>query len=272
MKKTKSKKKIFILDTNVILHDNQCIYKFENNDVVIPITVIEELDNFKTGNRTINFQAREFVRTLDTLSNNIMLDKGIKIGKGLGNISIHLEKDFHPDLLSAFNPNKPDHKILNIAYCLAEKHPSKNIILVSKDANLRMKARSVKINAQDFTSDHVKDITTLYKGYKYEENIDATVIDQMYNVPFEIEFEKTKIESPVIPNQFFILRSANKSALATYNKQNDTICHVEKRPAYGIVPRNAEQTFALDALLNPDIRLVTLSGKAGTGKTCYSIK
>lgn len=271
MKKTKSKKKIFILDTNVILHDNQCIYKFENNDVVIPITVIEELDNFKTGNRTINFQAREFVRTLDTLSNNIMLDKGIKIGKGLGNISIHLEKDFHPDLLSAFNPNKPDHKILNIAYCLAEKHPSKNIILVSKDANLRMKARSVKINAQDFTSDHVKDITTLYKGYKYEENIDATVIDQMYNVPFEIEFEKTKIESPVIPNQFFILRSANKSALATYNKQNDTICHVEKRPAYGIVPRNAEQTFALDALLNPDIRLVTLSGKAGTGKTLLAL-
>jgi len=265
------KKKIFVLDTNVILHDSSCINQFKDNDVVIPITVLEELDQFKTGNQTINFHAREFVRALDSLREKKLFENGIQIGSNLGRISIKLETEFHDDIKINFPKGKADHHILNIAYCLAKEEKSKDIILVTKDVNLRMKAKAIGIQAEDYTTDHVKDISELYKGHRLIENVSDDVIDRMYSQPHEVEMDQLLEAQNVEPNESLIIKNSKKSALAIYDPFIKMIKHVEKRSAYSIVPRNAEQTFAINILLNPQIRLVTLSGKAGTGKTLLAL-
>ena len=264
-------KKIFVLDTNVILHDSSCIHQFQENDVVIPITVLEELDQFKKGNETLNYHAREFLRTLDSLSGDKLFDGGVKIGSKLGKITIKLEQPFHEDLVMNFKIESPDHHILNTAYHLSKTNPRKQVILVTKDVNFRMKAKSLGLMAQDYKSDHVKDISTLYKGLRILENVDAELIDAMYKIPFEIDATQLQPQKPLTTNEFIILRHGQKSALAVNDRFTDKIRRVDKNPVYGIKPRNAEQTFALNALLNNDIKLVTLSGKAGTGKTLLAL-
>lgn len=264
-------KKIFVIDTNVILHDSSCIYHFQENDIVLPIPVLEELDQFKKGNDTINFHARAFVRTLDALSGDKLFDGGMTIGPGLGNISIRLEKEFHPDLALNFSNKKPDDHILNIAYHLKREEPKRQVILVSKDVNLRMKAKSLGLPAEDYTSDHVKSVSELYIGHRIEQNIPENVIDRMYSLPFEVPANEFSVTKPLVPNEYLILRGSNKSALARYEPNAEKIIRVDKFPVYGIKPRNAEQTFALNALLDPAIQLVTISGKAGTGKTLLAL-
>ncbi len=264
-------KKIFVLDTNVILHDSSCIHQFQENDVVIPITVLEELDQFKKGNETLNYHAREFLRTLDSLSGDKLFDGGVKIGKKLGKITIKLEQPFHEDLVINFKIESPDHHILNTAYHLSKVNPGKQVILVTKDVNFRMKAKSVGLMAQDYKSDHVKDISTLYKGLRVLEDVDDELIDAMYKIPFEIATTQLQPKQPLTANEFIILRHGQKSALAVNDRFTDKIRRVDKTPVYGITPRNAEQTFALNALLNNEIKLVTLSGKAGTGKTLLAL-
>ena len=128
-----SKQKIFVLDTNVILHDSSCIYQFRVNDIVLPITVLEELDQFKKGNEIIHVHAREFVRTLDALSGDKLFDGGIPIGPGLGKIRIQLDKQFHPDLAQNFPPSNPDHHVFNVAYSLVKEQPGRQVIMVSKE-------------------------------------------------------------------------------------------------------------------------------------------
>ncbi|MEW6060432.1 MAG: PIN domain-containing protein, partial [Bacteroidota bacterium] len=147
------KKKMFVLDTNVVLHDSSCIYQFKEHDVVIPVTLLEELDAFKKGNESINFHAREFARNVDAMSGDHIFNGGVKIGDGLGKITVRLEQHFHKDLQSIFNPDNPDHQILNCAYCLWKENTSREVILVSKDVNLRMKAKAVGIPAQDYKND-----------------------------------------------------------------------------------------------------------------------
>lgn len=268
---TAHKKKFFVLDTNVILHDSSCIYQFRENDVIIPITVLEELDQFKKGNETLNYHAREFVRSLDLLSGDNLFEKGIKIAPNCGNILIKLEKEFHKDLLYSFNSQKEDDRILNIAYILSKEKHSKQVILVSKDVNLRMKAKSIGLLAQDYKTDHVKDITTLYTGYRIEEDISEQILEQLYSESSEIDTSKLPLKQPLLPNEFLIMRNNKKSVLGTYNPYTKKIKRLDKVAAYGIVPRNAEQTFALNALMNTDIRLVSISGKAGTGKTLLAL-
>ncbi len=267
----KRKKKLFVLDTNVILHDSSCIYNFEENDIVIPITVLEELDQFKKGNSSLNYHAREFLRNLDGLSGDQMFETGVEIGDGHGKIMIKLEQEFHPDLKLNFSPQKPDHHILNICYHLSKKTPSKQVILVSKDVNLRMKAKAVDLMAQDYTTDHVKDVSALYEGLRVEEKISSALIDQMYQKPYEIDPASLDLKTGLMPNEFLILKNGRKSALGVYDPSLEKIRRVDKRTVYGITPRNAEQIFALDALLNRDIKLVSLSGKAGTGKTLLTL-
>ena len=155
-------RKIFVLDTNVALHDSKCIYQFQEHDVVIPITVIEELDNFKKGKESLNHNAREFLRAIDGLSGEPLFDRGVKIGEGLGRLMVKVGQEFHPDLKLSFGERTPDHEILNIAYRLARKNVKVQVILVTKDVNLRMKAKAVGLTAQDYRNDHVKDISTLY--------------------------------------------------------------------------------------------------------------
>jgi len=263
--------KKYVLDTNVILHDSGCIYKFQEHDIIIPITVLEELDHFKKGNESLNYHAREFLRSLDELSGDKLLNGGVNIGIKQGNISIKLEQEFHSDLMSNFDSEKRDHRILNIAYTIFKECLNQHVILVTKDVNLRMKAKSIGIMSEDYRSDHVKDISALYKGHRVEEHQNEGVIDALYQAPYEIESSQVSMSEQVSPNEFIIMRNAKKSALATYNPFTKKYQRVDKKKVYGIIPRNAEQTFALNALLNDNIRLVTLSGKAGTGKTLLTL-
>jgi len=263
-------KKTFILDTNVILHDSHSIFHFEDNDVVIPITVIEEVDYFKKGHEQVNYHAREFIRQLDSFPGEKLVNDGVPLGEGLGKISIMTNYTDVPEVTAAFVEQKPDHRILSAALTLEKQHPESQVILVSKDVNMRLKAKSLGLNSQDYYTDKIQDIEKLYTGVRVINNFDPELIDRLYQAPHEISAPETEIENPV-PNEYFILRNDRKSVLGYYNPRMQTVQHVETLSAYGIKPRNAEQTFSLHALLNPKIELVTLSGKAGTGKTLLAL-
>jgi PhoH-like ATPase len=265
------KKKLFVLDTNVLLHDSSCIYQFDEHDIAIPITVLEELDQFKKGNGSLNYHAREILRALDALIEDRLFNGGVLIGPGKGRLSIKLDREFSREFALNFSHGSPDHHILNIAFALAEEQPSREVILVTKDVNMRMKAKSIGLFAEDYTTDHVKDPSALYRGYRIEEAVPDMAVQAMYSPRPEVDIEAVNVKDPLTPNEYVIMRSGKKSALGVYNALTEKVRHVEKVPAYGIVPRNAEQTFALDALLNDDVQLVSLSGKAGTGKTLLAL-
>ncbi|MBN2704037.1 MAG: PhoH family protein [Pontiellaceae bacterium] len=264
-------KKTFILDTNVILHDSSCINQFGEHNIVLPITVIEELDNFKKGNDSLNFHAREFARKLDSLSGDKLFNGGLPIGPGQGRISIRLDSEFALELQGSFSPKKPDHRILNTAFQIAKEQPEQVVCLVTKDVNLRMKAKAVGLLAQDYKNDQVQDVHQLYTGTRTEEYVDSALINLMYTPPYEFPAGELSLQHPLQPNEYLILRGDHKSALAVFDDEAKLIKHVDKVPAFGITPRNAEQTYALDAILNDQIRLVTLTGKAGTGKTLLAL-
>ncbi|MFC2137120.1 PhoH family protein [Bacteroidota bacterium] len=265
------KKKVFILDTNVLLHDYQCIYNFENNDIVIPIVVLEELDKFKKGNDLINFHAREFTRELDKLSGNSLFNGGISLGKGKGNLSIETGKPYSIEILESFPENTPDHRILAISDHVKKKYTDRPVSLITKDINLRMKAKSLGINAQDYENDKVSNIDEIYKGINIQENLNHELISSLYDNAEGVPLKNFQFKDKPSDHQYYILKSNKSSALAHYNPFDDTIDRVEKKKAYGIEPRNAEQTFSLDALTRPEIQLITLTGKAGTGKTLLAL-
>lgn len=271
MAKRKSKqKKIFVLDTSVILYNHDAINSFEDNDVAIPITVLEELDNFKKGNDTINFEAREFIRIMDRLSGKFTLQNWISLnGAEKGRFKVIINEQSEMDARKIFGENKPDHRILNAALVLIEENPDKKIILVTKDINLRIKAKSLSIPAEDFETGKIKDVDSLYSGKSVIEDVDKAVIDKIYNEGF-CSLKDIGV-ADTIPNHYFILKNNRTSALAFYNPVTKLIERVEKRPAYKIMPRNAEQVFALHAILNSEVKLVTLQGVAGTGKTLLAL-
>jgi PhoH-like ATPase len=266
-----SKKKIFVLDTNVLLHDYHCIYNFQENNVIIPITVLEELDHFKKGNDIINYHAREFTRELDKLSGDTLFNGGVSLGKGLGKLSIETGKPFTGLIQASFPDNTPDHRILAIAEHVFRNNPDKNVIFISKDINLRMKAKSIGIMAQDYENDKVRNIDEIYKSVSTIDNMDDRLIMKMYDNPDGIQAADFKLPVAPVANQYFIFKGGNSSALAHYDPKTGMINRVIKQKTYGIEPRNAEQTFALDALLRDEVQLVTLTGKAGTGKTLLAL-
>jgi PhoH-like ATPase len=266
---TKKTTKLFVLDTNVLLHDYTCIYNFQENDIVIPIVTLEELDHFKKGNEMINFHAREFTRELDKIAGDNLFNGGISLGKGHGKLRIETGKPFTPEMEQSFAEKSPDHRILAIAHYLQRVNPKRSVILVSKDINLRMKAKSLGLVAQDYLSDKVKDLDTLKKDIETLEGVGDSVIQKLYD-NFE-GFDPKEIKVKPYPNQYFIIKGGKSSALGHFNPATNTIGRVEKVRAYGIDPRNSEQTFSLDALLRPDIQLVALTGKAGTGKTLLAL-
>ena len=268
---SKKKNKLFVLDTNVILHDSTCIHHFQDNDVAIPITVLEELDNFKRGNEQINYHARDFLRDLDEITGDNLFKKGVSLGNKLGKIRVVVNQSWDKELLEVFREDIPDVRILNTALRLNKQEPNTIIVLVTKDTNLRMKAKAMGILAQDYTTDKIESVDKIYTGRRLIEDISSKSIDTLFKKPFEIESSKLPEVMSPIPNENFVLRNGTKSALATYNSFDDQFIRVDKTPAYGIVPRNSEQAFALAALTNPKIQLVTLSGKAGTGKTLLAL-
>jgi PhoH-like ATPase len=263
--------KCFVIDTNVILHDSSCIYSFDEHDVIVPITVIEELDSFKKGSGPLNYQARNFIRNLDTMAGDKLFDGGVRIGPGHGTIRLRLEDPPHPDLAKSFSYQKADHHILNTAYCLAHETPGRQVILVTKDTNLRMKAKAVGLKAEDYTTDHVKDVSSLYRGHRRVEAVPSATINALYTSPHEVPIADVDPPEALRPNEYLILRNGKRSALGVFNAAAGSVRHVEKQVAYGIVPRNAEQIFALHALTDPGTPLVSLTGKAGTGKTLLAL-
>lgn len=263
--------KLFVLDTNVFLHDSSCIHHFEENDIAVPITVLEELDHFKRGNELINFHARDFLRDLDNLTGDILFVEGVSLGKNHGRIRVVVNQTWDPDMKKVFREDTPDTRILNTAYCLSKSEPDRSVILVSKDTNLRMKAKALGLAAQDYTTDKVESLEKIYTGMRTVENLPTDTIDALFQKPFQLEASNIQeVETP-IPNENFILRNNHKSALVTYDGFDDYFVRIDKKTAYGITPRNAEQSFAIKALTNPRIQLVTLSGKAGTGKTLLAL-
>ena len=265
-----STKKNFILDTNVILHDYDAINNFEENDIYIPFIVLEELDKFKKGNEQINFNARAFVRELDLISDDQMFTKGVDLGVGKGNLFVVNASPDNKKITDAFPEKSPDNRILSVVSEIGEKKPGVKTILVTKDINLRMKARSLGLLAEDYINDKVTDIDIFEIGELVFEGIDPDLIDKIY-AQNSVDIDEFNLDTQLNPNQCFILKSDRNSVLARFNPFTQKIKKVEKEANFGIHARNAEQTFAFEILNDPDIKLVGLTGKAGTGKTLLAL-
>ena len=264
------KNKVFVLDTNVILHDHKSIYNFKDNDVVLPIVVLEELDKFKKGNDPINFQAREFVRELDKLTGEKLFKEGISLGEKMGKLFVVTGKPFPHEMIDSLYEKSPDHRILAIAASVSKDNPDRKTVLVSKDINLRLKAKSIGLLAEDYETDKVKDIEVFYDGILVLEDFDVPTLQYLFqhNV---MPIDKFPYKDAFPANQCFVLKNGTMSVLAYYNPFLMQVERVEKQPCFGIDPRNAEQTFSLKALLDPNIKLISLTGKAGTGKTLLAL-
>ena len=264
------KKKVFVLDTSVLLHDHQAITNFGKWNVAIPITVLEELDRFKVGNDTKNFSAREVIRFIDKMSITESLQNWISLGKDRGSFRIVLESN--PREVNAeyiYSVGKNDHKIINAALYLKETEPENDVTLVTKDINLRIKAKALGIPAEDYETGKVENSELDMSSSNVLENVDSEVIRQIFTKG-RID-ENGILGTNKISNGYYILRNGKSSSLAVYNQWTDQIERIEKEFVYGIKPKNAEQAFALNALMNEKIKLVALQGVAGTGKTLLAL-
>ncbi|MDH6303790.1 PhoH-like ATPase [Parabacteroides sp. PF5-5] len=271
-KKKKGAKKNFVLDTNVILHDYKCLENFQENDIFLPIVVLEELDKFKRGSEQINYNAREFVRELDLLTSNDLFVKGAPLGQGLGTLRVVTGSEYPQEIALSFPEKTADHRIIACAWTVSRQHPDMTTIFVTKDVNLRMKARSLGIEVEDYINDKVVDVDLFEREHPTYEDIDPDVIDQLYASTDGVDPEQIdNIKTIIQPNDCFILKSVRASVLARYNPFTGKVHRVEKSNNYGIQPRNAEQTFAFEVLNDPEIKLVGLTGKAGTGKTLLAL-
>lgn len=270
-RKPKSQKKIYVLDTSVIIHDHNSIMNFEDNDIAIPITVLEELDNFKKGHDTKNFEAREFTRMIDKLSSKHKLDDWIPLGKHKKSKFkiIFSSEEISRNAEKIFDDRKGDHKILNAALALQEAEKETKVVLVTKDINLRIKAKALSLNAEDYNTGKIQDTSDLYLGKSKVEHLESKTIKEIYEKDFLEDY--TFLKEGAQNNHFYILKNGKASSLAFYNPVEDRLDRVEKLNAYGIVPRNAEQAFAIHAILNPNIKLLTVQGVAGTGKTLLAL-
>ncbi len=266
-----AERKIFVLDTSVIIYDHTAMRNFAEHDVVIPITVLEELDNFKKGNDSKNFSAREFTRYIDNLSGKNTLQNWTAInGPTRGNFKIEMHTSSKVNAEKIFDERKADHRILNTALYTMENNPGRKVILVTKDINLRIKAKSLNLVAEDYETGKIKTIEELYTGNSQNIKASTEQIAAIYNkgnCPAKPVLKK----DGALANQYYILKNGSQSVLARYNKENESMDRVVKSSAFGVIPKNAEQTFALDAIMNPDIKLVTIQGVAGTGKTLLSL-
>lgn len=264
-------KKNFVLDTNVILHDYKCIENFQENDIYLPIVVLEELDRFKKGSEQINYNAREFVRELDLITTNDLFTKGASLGPNLGMLHVVTGDPYQDAVAKAFSEKTADHRILSCTLFVAQQYPDMQTILVTKDVNLRMKARSLGIKVEDYITDKVTNVDIFECSQETYEGIDPELIDRIYANPAGIDADELDLSAKLSANDCFILKSERNSVLARFNPFSHKIKRVDKSTNYGIQPRNAEQSFAFEVLNDPEIKLVALTGKAGTGKTLLAL-
>ncbi len=265
----KRTKKIFVLDTSVLLFDHNAISSFQEHDVAIPITVLEEVDRFKKGNDVINFEAREFIRQLDEIAQSAMLHDWIPLPGTRGKLKILMQEHSEPDANKVFGETKADHKIINAAICLSQERPDCRVVLVTKDINLRLKAKSLNVQAEDFLTGKVKNIEDLYRGMTEVEGVSQRAIDKIYAQGFGLA-KDLKVKTP-IANHYYLLRNGEQSLMAWYNADAKRLERIQKEPVYGIKPRNVEQAFAIHAVMNPQVKLVSIQGIAGTGKTLVAL-
>jgi PhoH-like ATPase len=262
-------KKNFVLDTNVLLHDPKALFGFEDNDVVVPIYVIEEIDNFKRDLSTLGRNARQVSRYLDEFRQQGKLKDGVSLGEGKGLIRVLMAERHVPGLQDS---KTTDDKILAVALWLLEAEKAKPTIFLTKDTNLRIRADALGLHADDYDVEGVA-IDEVWSGIA-EVEVETALVDEFYaqgSVPAPTEGE------PPPPNAFVVLRdkaNPQHSAVGKYSASRQAFVQLIKSPkegVWGIRGRNKEQSFALDLLLNDEVRLVTMVGKAGTGKTLLAI-
>tara|TARA_Y100000310_G_scaffold168032_2_gene168068 strand:- start:203 stop:1522 length:1320 start_codon:yes stop_codon:yes gene_type:complete len=266
-----SRKKIYVLDTSVYLTNADCIYTFKNNDILVPLKVFEEVDKHKKRQDAVGAQARKIIRIWDDLRQKGSIHKGVRIDKGLGVIrSVSAGDISQKDLPSDLDIKIPDHLIIATALKL-QNETDKKVILVSRDVNMRVIADAIGLPSEDFQSNQVVDNSNnIYSGYSAV-LVDDQVVDQFY------EKKEVFLEQPdLVHNQYIMLVSnANekKTALARYINAATPLQHLHspKKGIWGIKPRNKEQFFLMDALMNPKIEIVTAIGKAGSGKTVVAL-
>jgi len=279
-------KKIFVLDTNIILHDHKAIRHFQDNNLVIPVAVIEELDKFKKGNDALAFNSRKFIRELDNITYGKQFGKdGLPIGKNLGLIKIEPNHPFPDEMKDLFRDDIQDHRILATAMWVRDNHPETFVALVTKDINLRMKAKAAGMEVQDYLTDKLDEDKL---DYTRKEVIDATLpADTLQKLAFgpdgaiapsELPSELIGGSSSPKANQLYRFNwpggksgSGETVVPARYDSDRHSVVLVRAKEAYGIRPRNLEQRFALEACLNQKIPLVSLTGGAGTGKTLLAL-
>ena len=264
--------KNYILDTNVLLHDPNSLLSFEENSVLIPIEVIEEIDRFKRESTELGQNARAVSRMLDSFRGEGSLSEGVKLPTG-GKLKIVFQKNGNGHIngdSGVFNPNTVDNRILSLAASIQKAQPRNETILVSKDINLRIKADALGLEAEDYETDRVF-IKDLYTGM-----LELTMPSQQiasFRSNSELEVNGGK---KYFPNEYCALideTNPKKTALAKIDASGEKLVPIIdcREGVWGIKPRNREQHFALDALLDDRIKLVTLMGKAGTGKTLLAM-
>ena len=265
--------KIFILDTNIILHDHNAIRCFQENDLVIPIAVIEELDKFKKGNDALSYNARAFMRDINKLTDKKEFGpEGISLGKKLGNIKIEPNHPFAPEFADLFRDDTQDHRILSTAMWVRDQNPGRFVALVTKDINLRLKAKAAGMPAQDYLKGRVEDeaLYDLEREVVFAD-VDPKLVQQLAYGPDNSLKWKEVVDKEPKPNQLYKFDLGGSVICGRYDAKRGKIVLVRSKEAYGIRPRNDEQRFAMDACLNPDIPLVSLTGGAGTGKTLIAL-
>ncbi len=261
--------KIFVLDTNVLVHDPRSIFKFQDNEVVIPIMVLEELDSLKTRQDGAGQDARVAMRFLDEIKNKGEIFDGVKVNDDGGKLRIELKYHDCKTMPVSFDPTKADNKILSVASGLKNsKEAGGPVIMVSKDINVRVKAESLGIKAEDYESDKV-DVHELFRGF------DVVYVSKETIETFYREGRLQLPDKQFYPNQCVLLKveSTGQSALCKFYQPFDQLIplyHIGAKP-WGLSARNLEQRFALELLLSDEIKLVSLVGKAGTGKTLLAL-
>ena len=262
-------KKIYVLDTSVYLTDFKSLKAFDNNDVVIPLKVLEELDKHKKRQDAVGSNARQIIRIFDEMRASGSLYHGVKIVPENPNSGVAYVHSYDESCLpSEWDSQDPDNQIIATALTLKNKNPETPVIMVSRDINLRVKCDSVDLKAQDYQeSQVVESLSEVYTGFKKipvtSGAIDSFYVEKELEVPENIQ---------LYPHQFVLLVAGTdekKSAIAIYDAQTDKLQkpHQYKKEVWGVKPRNKEQNCALNLLMNPDIKLVSLIGKAGSGKT-----
>ena len=267
-----SRKKIYVLDTSVYLTNADCIYAFKNNDIHVPLKVFEEIDKHKKRLDAVGAQARKIIRIWDDLRTRGSIDKGVRIRKGLGIVkSVSAGSISRDDLPCDLDIGVPDHLIIATALKIQKDSPRK-VILVSRDINMRVIADAVGLTSEDFQNNQVVDNSeSIFEGHATV-LVDDQVIDRFYEKK-DIYLEETAL----FPNQYVMLVSnANekKTALGRFINKVTPVRQIQSgkhNRVWGITPRNKEQSFLLDALMDPDIQVVTAIGKAGSGKTICAI-